>query len=114
MNQLDIATADRHLPSEADRVVLDGLPDGERSLLIVDDDGPLCSRLARAMERRGFLVSTAESVAAGIAAADATPPAFALVDLRLGDGNGLDVVSAIQARGPMPLIRRKRPGSSNT
>ena len=69
-------------------------------LLIVDDDAPLCQRLARAMERRGFVVSTADGVAAGVAAATAHPPAFAVVDLRLGDGSGLDVVSALRGARP--------------
>ncbi|MBI1774901.1 MAG: ActR/PrrA/RegA family redox response regulator transcription factor [Proteobacteria bacterium] len=73
---------------------------GDRSLLIVDDDEPLRARLARALERRGFLVATAESAAAGIAAAGASAPAFAVVDLRLADGNGLDVVAALRAARP--------------
>ncbi|HVH76171.1 MAG TPA: ActR/PrrA/RegA family redox response regulator transcription factor [Stellaceae bacterium] len=77
-----------------------GLPESERTLLIVDDDAPLCQRLARAMERRGFVVATADSVATGIAAASGNPPAFAVVDLRLGDGRGLDVVSALRAARP--------------
>src|SRR5438046_931915 len=79
---------------------LQGLPESERTLLIVDDDAPLCQRLARAMERRGFVVSTADSVASGTAAATAQPPAFAVVDLRLGDGSGLDVVSALRLARP--------------
>jgi two-component system, response regulator RegA len=79
---------------------LQGLPESERTLLIVDDDAPLCQRLARAMERRGFVVATADSVAGGIAAAAASPPAFAVVDLRLGDGSGLDVVSTLQSARP--------------
>jgi two-component system, response regulator RegA len=99
MNALD-AQNEQNRPADAPHGSLEGLPDAERSLLIVDDDGPLCTRLARAMERRGFLVTTADSVAAGIAAADAAPPAFAVVDLRLGDGSGLDVVSAIRAKRP--------------
>ena len=70
------------------------LPESERSLLIVDDDAPLCQRLARAMERRGFVVATADSVAGGIAAATDQPPAFEVVDMRLGDGRGFDVVTA--------------------
>jgi two-component system, response regulator RegA len=81
-------------------VHLRGLPDGDRTLLIVDDDAPLCQRLARAMERRGFIVQTADSVANGTAAATAQPPAFAVVDLRLGDGSGLDVVSALRTARP--------------
>ncbi len=68
------------------------------SLLIVDDDEPFLRRLARAMEKRGFEVETASSVAAGRAAAVARPPAYAVVDLRLDDGNGLDVVECIRER----------------
>ena len=79
---------------------LQGLAESERTLLIVDDDAPLHQRLARAMERRGFIVQTADSVASGIAAATANPPAFAVVDLRLSDGSGLDVVSALREARP--------------
>jgi two-component system response regulator RegA len=68
------------------------------SLLIVDDDRPFLTRLARAMELRGFVVETAESVEEALAKAKATPPAYAVVDMRLGDGNGLDVVSAIREK----------------
>jgi two-component system response regulator RegA len=50
------------------------------------------------MEKRGFEVETANSVAAGRAAAVARPPAYAVVDLRLDDGNGLDVVECIRER----------------
>jgi two-component system, response regulator RegA len=81
-----------------------GLAPEDRTLLIVDDDQPLCQRLARAMERRGFIVATAESVAAGIASATTTPPAFAVVDLRLTDGSGLDVVATIRKTRPNARI----------
>lgn len=70
----------------------------DASLLLVDDDEPFLKRLARAMEKRGFAVETAESVAAGTAIATARPPAYAVVDLRLEDGNGLDVVERIRER----------------
>ncbi|MBV7380036.1 ActR/PrrA/RegA family redox response regulator transcription factor [Maritimibacter dapengensis] len=70
----------------------------DKSLLLLDDDEPFLKRLARAMEKRGFSVETADSVAAGRAIATARPPAYAVVDLRLGDGNGLDVVEAIHER----------------
>jgi two-component system response regulator RegA len=79
---------------------LQGLAESERTLLIVDDDAPLHQRLARAMERRGFIVQTADSVASGVAAAMSNPPAFAVVDLRLSDGSGLDVVSALREARP--------------
>ncbi len=73
---------------------------GERTLLIVDDDETFRQRLARAMERRGFAVTSAESVAEGIAAARAQPAAFAVIDLKLDDGSGLDVVSALHEARP--------------
>jgi len=72
----------------------------DKSLLLVDDDEPFLRRLARAMEKRGFEVETAETVAAGRAIATARPPAFAVVDLRLGDGNGLDVVEVLREKRP--------------
>src|ERR1700761_3426278 len=96
MIEVSIQPSETPLVADLDLVSLDGLPDAERSLLIVDDDTPLCHRLARAMERRGFLVTTAESSKEGIAKAEENAPAFAVVDLRLGDGNGLDVVGAIR------------------
>jgi len=68
----------------------------DKTLLIVDDDNPLRDRLARAMEKKGFKVIQAESVKMGISQAQNTPPAFAVVDLRLGDGNGLEVVKEIR------------------
>jgi two-component system response regulator RegA len=72
----------------------------ERTLLIVDDDQPFLNRLARAMEMRGFVVDTAQSVADGIARVEASPPAYAVIDLRLADGNGLDVVAHLKAKRP--------------
>ncbi len=76
-----------------------GMDIGEdKTLLIVDDDKAFCLRLARAMETRGFVVASASSVAEGLAAIAATPPAFAVIDMRLADGNGLDVISDLKAR----------------
>ena len=73
---------------------------GGRELLIVDDDRPFLERLARAMEGRGFVVTTAETVAQGLAQVEKAPPAYAVVDMRLGDGNGIEVISALKARRP--------------
>ncbi len=72
----------------------------DQTLLLVDDDDVFLKRLAKAMERRGFSVEIADCVAAGKAIGTARPPAYAVVDLRLGDGNGLDVVETIRARRP--------------
>ena len=67
-----------------------------KSLLIVDDDNPFRERLGRAMEKKGFEVIQAESVQKGIQSVKDKKPAFAVVDLRLADGNGLEVVKQIQ------------------
>jgi len=72
----------------------------DKSLLLVDDDEPFLRRLAKAMEKRGFDVETADSVAGGSAIATARPPAYAVVDLRLEDGNGLDVVEVLREKRP--------------
>ena len=72
----------------------------DRSLLLVDDDEPFLRRLERAMEKRGFEVQAAGSVAEGIAKATSNPAAYAVVDLRLEDGNGLDVVEKLRERRP--------------
>ena len=69
----------------------------DKSLLLVDDDNPFRERLARAMEKKGFVVTQAESVKKGIDTVRLNKPAFAVVDLRLGDGNGLEVVKEIQS-----------------
>ncbi len=74
----------------------------DKTLLIMDDDEPFLRRLTKAMEKRGFDVLPASSVAAGKAIVTATPPAYAVCDLRLEDGNGLDVVE---------ILREKRPDS---
>ena len=68
----------------------------DKSLLIVDDNNPFRERLARAMEKKGFVVTQAESVKKGLDSLKLTKPAFAVVDLRLNDGNGLEVVKEIQ------------------
>ena len=84
--------------------VLHGLPadtPGEnRMLLIVDDDRAFVTRLARAMELRGFEVRLAHSVAEGLDLIRQKAPAFAVVDMRLADGNGLDVIARLKETRP--------------
>jgi two-component system, response regulator RegA len=72
----------------------------EKTLLIVDDDRPFRERLARAMQARGFEVLMAETVREGITIARERPPAYAVVDLKLDDGNGLDVVETLHEVRP--------------
>jgi two-component system response regulator RegA len=74
--------------------------DASRSLLLVDDDAPFRTRLARAMEKRGFDVVAVDSVALGVEVAQESAPAYAVVDLRLADGSGLDVVAALRDARP--------------
>ncbi len=74
--------------------------EGDKSLLLLDDDEPFLRRLAKAMEKRGFDVRTATTVAEGKEMVNSVPPAYAVCDLRLEDGNGLDVVEAIRAVRP--------------
>ena len=68
----------------------------DKTLLLLDDDAPLRTRLGRALEQRGFDVEMAESVAEAQRMLKARPPAFAVCDMRLGDGAGLEVVEAIR------------------
>ena len=70
------------------------------SLLIVDDDKPFLTRLGRAMESRGYAVRMADSVEAGLSAIGDGAPAFAVIDMRLADGNGIDVISELKRRRP--------------
>jgi two-component system response regulator RegA len=77
--------------------IIKGISDlQDKSLLIVDDDNPFRDRLARSMEKKGFKVTQAESVKSAIQKIRENKPAFAVIDLRLGYGNGLEVVNEIQ------------------
>ena len=82
----------------------------DKTLLLVDDDVPFLTRLARAMEARGYEVTTANTIKDGREMARAKKPGFAVVDLRLEDGNGLDVVAAMQEARPEARIVVLPPG----
>ncbi len=77
----------------------DELPE-DRTLIVVDDDRPFLTRLSRAMESRGFEVRSGHSVAEGLSLIRQQPPAFAVVDMRLEDGNGLDVIAELSKLRP--------------
>ena len=91
--------------SEKDKEI-ESHPDSEivKRLLIVDDDRPFRERLAKALERRGFVVTAVEKVSEGIAMARLQVPKFAVLDLRLQDGSGLDVVPVIREADPNSRI----------
>ena len=67
----------------------------DKSLLILDDDDPLRGRLSRAMEKKGFIVKEVKTVVQGLELVRKSPPNFAVIDLRLEDGNGLDVIKEL-------------------
>lgn len=76
------------------------IKDNDRTLLLVDDDELWLKRLARAMEKRDFDVALATDVSQAIAEVEMRPPKYAVVDLRLGDGSGLDVVEVLRQSRP--------------
>jgi two-component system response regulator RegA len=78
--------------------VVAALPD--KTLLLLDDDAPLRTRLGRALESRGFQPTLVQSVAEATAAVRAHPPAFAVLDMRLEDGSGLKVVEVLRETRP--------------
>ena len=82
------------------------LPD--RSLLVLDDDAPLRTRLGRALEQRGFEIVLVGSVAEALAAVKSSPPAYAVLDMRLEDGTGLKVVEAVREAPATPLAPARR------
>ena len=98
--------------AEGEKDEMDGTPEGgaaadpeDRSLLLVDDDLPFLNRLGLAMEQRGFSVRTAPTIAEAVALATDQAPAYAVLDMRLDDGNGLDVVPVLRnLRNDMRII----------
>jgi two-component system response regulator RegA len=95
----EVANVDMVTNDAAELTARNNMPD-DSSLLIVEDDRSFLQRLGKALEQRGFSVTTAESVADGLQQVERAAPAFAVVDMRLADGNGLDVISALKRRRP--------------
>ena len=80
--------------------VIESPLESDRTLLLVDDDKAFLHRLARAMEARGYAVTVAETVAEGLHHVDDAPPAFAVIDMKLGDGSGLEVIQRLKTKRP--------------
>lgn len=74
--------------------------DAEMTVLVVDDEANLRNQLGKAMERRGFTVELAESVEDGKEIVRSRAPKYAVIDLRLGDGSGLEVVETLRSARP--------------
>ena len=72
----------------------------DRSLIVVEDDQPFLNRLSRALDGRGFDVKTADNVKDGLDLIRMKAPAFAVVDMRLNDGNGLEIIEALSEARP--------------
>ncbi len=84
-------------PSDSEDAIR-ALPD--RRCLVVDDDALFRQRLADALIRKGFIVSSAATARDGVEIATSNPPAFAVVDFRLDDDSGLDVLEVLRASRP--------------
>ena len=92
--------SDNHEQGATADISMENMLGDDTTLLIVDDDKPFLTRITRAMEKRGFETVPAETVQEALAALEVQPPAYAVVDMRLGDGNGLDVVEALRTKRP--------------
>ena len=75
-------------------------PSADRTLLLVDDDNAFRQRLGLTLERRGYTVAAAASVAEARGIAAELKPAYAVLDMRLADGSGLDLVGELRALRP--------------
>lgn len=91
-----VAKNDAHILDDA---LLIGEP-VEKTLLLVDDEANFTRVLSRNMERRGFTVFTADSLAEGLIQAKSHKPNFAVLDMKMGDGHGLDLVPQLRAINP--------------
>lgn len=73
---------------------------GQGRVLVVDDDEDFAGALARALIRRGFEAETANDATVALTRARDHLPGFAVIDLRLGDSSGLDLVRPLLDLNP--------------
>lgn len=74
------------------------------SLLLVDDDATFRTVLSRALEKRGFSVTAADSVENALPLANANPPEYAVLDLKMDGASGLVLVQKLHELDPATRI----------
>lgn len=79
-------------------------PQAGETLLIVDDDEMFRTAFAKAMQRRGVRVHAVGAIADALSKASGSPPDYAILDLRLSDGNGLQLVRLLREISPAMRI----------
>ena len=72
-----------------------------KSLLVVDDDLPFRERLSRSMQKKGFEVDSADSFASAVEIIEKHNYDYAIVDMRLTDGSGLELIKKMQIKSPV-------------
>lgn len=79
--------------------------ENERTLVIVEDDASFARALKRSFERRGYVVTLCEGIDDVAALLAASPPDYAVVDLKLNGGSGLECVKLLHAAdAEMPIV----------
>ncbi len=76
------------------------IPDTTVDILLVDDDETFCMVLNNAIERRGFTIVTATNSTEAMKLASTYNPVYAIVDLRIGDESGLELVENLVLSNP--------------
>ncbi len=71
-----------------------------KSLLVVDDDLPFRERLSRSMQKKGFEVDSADSFVSAVKIIEKQNYDYAIVDMRLTDGSGLELIKKMQIKSP--------------
>ena len=71
-----------------------------KTLIVVDDDLPFRERLSRSMQKKGFEVDSADSFASAVEIIEKQNYDYAIVDMRLTDGSGLELIKKLQIKSP--------------
>ena len=74
-----------------------------KNILIIDDEEDLCWLLSNALTGKGYNVSAANTISDGIAHLNETPDLI-LLDLKMPDGDGMDILPEIKRITPETLV----------